>query len=146
MLKSSPLKRTMTETPLDIIAEGETHCASTYGFRYWPGFDLMGENCKPIYNCLIYELSYGEHREHAVLCADVKGLQAMGITAEEAIEDFRSGVRARLEDKLGGLYPETSAFEFQEITCQAIEEGWESDGVEIILKIQTSISIFDDDK
>ena len=69
----------------------------------------MGENCKPVYNCLVYELSDGEP---TVISADVKG-----ITAKEAIKDFRRAVRARLEAKLGGLYPGTSAFEFSEITC-----------------------------
>jgi predicted RNase H-like HicB family nuclease len=89
-----------------------------------------------VFNCLQYELSDGAH---AVMSADAKGIHASGASAEEAIEDFSQAIKTRLADKLGGLHPGTSHFEFQELNFRDMERGWMNDGVQIIQKRQISI-------
>ena len=73
------------------------------------------------------------------MSADAKGIHARGESAEEAIEDFRSAIKTRLADKLGGLYPGTSDFDFQDSYFRSIEEGWKEDDVQILKKILISV-------
>jgi predicted RNase H-like HicB family nuclease len=113
-------------------------CASMHESYHWPGFKSMEENYELVFNCLQYELSDGAHM---VMSADAKGIHASGASAEESIEDFSQAIKTRLADKLGGLYPGTSHFEFQELYFRDMERGWMNDGVQINQKRQISISM-----
>ena len=115
-------------------------CASMHEIYHWPECTSMKENSQPVYNCFQYELSDGAH---VVMSADAKGIHASGACADKAIEDFYLAIRTRLEDKLGGLYPGTSDFDFQDLYFRDIEQGWEDDGVKILQKHRVSINITD---
>lgn len=75
------------------------------------------------------------------MSADAKCIHASGASADEATEDFCLVIKTRLADKLGGLYPRISHFEFHKLYFGDIERGWIDDGVQILQKRQVSISV-----
>ena len=134
-------KREWSATSEPISKEAESMpvvpCASMFESYHWPEYEKSAEkSCQPVYNCIQYELSDGEH---VVMSADAIGIHARGDSAEEAIEDFRLAIKTRLADELGGLYSGTSDFEFQESYFRTMEEGWNDDGVLILNKLRISV-------
>lgn len=124
-------KREWSATSEPILIEAESMpalpCASMFEGLYWPEYE--GKSSQPVYNCIQYELSDGEH---VVMSADAKGIHARGCSAEEAIEDFRSAIKTHLADKLGGLYSGTSDIDFRDRIFHSMEEGWNDDDVQIL--------------
>ena len=81
----------MTSGPISNEAESmpAVPCASMFESWHWPEHEE--KSSRLVYNCVQYVLSDGEH---VVMSADAKGIHARGVSAEEAIEDFRSAIVA----------------------------------------------------
>jgi hypothetical protein len=114
--------------------------ASMHKNHYWPTCGAMNGCLNPTYNCIHYELKGGSH---TVASADVLGIYGEGSSLKDAVDDFCLAIKGRLIDKLGGIYPETSDFEFQESAFLDLEMFWCEDGVQILHKHRISISIID---
>ena len=126
------------------MSELPTHelvpCASMHESHHWPTCDAMDGCSSPTYNCLLYELS---DDTHVVVSADVCGIYGNGHSMRDAVEDFCLAIKTRLTDKLGGIYPGTSDFEFQDREFHDLERYWSEDGVKILQKRHVSISVLD---
>ena len=110
-----------------------------YPSTHWPATSYEKAYHNAIYNCIQYELSDGEY---TVVCADAKGIHAIGDSAEDAIADFREAVETRIIEKKGGIYLGTSDFRYQENIFRELERGWEEDGVLVVNRVRISVQIF----
>ena len=76
---------------------------------------------------------------HVVASADVCGIYGNGSSVEEAVEDFCMVIKTRLTNNLGGIYSQTSDFEFQERKFLGLEGYWNEDGVHILQKHRSTM-------
>ena len=60
---------------------------------------------------------------YLVLSADCKGIKGDGDTKEEALSDFRENVQEVINERKGGIFPETSDENEQILLLQDIMEN-----------------------
>jgi hypothetical protein len=111
-------------------------CASMYEKSHWP--EQTSSDGYVEFNCLLYEMTDGAH---VAVSADVMGIYGNGNSAAESVNEFCSAVKTRLEDKLGGIYPGTSDFAYQEKEFSDLESEWEADGVTIHQRRHVSVNV-----
>jgi len=66
------------------------------------------------------------------LSADCKGLKADGKSKEKALKDFRENIKEAINDKRGGIFPETCYATEQMKLLNDIIDEWTKDGIKII--------------
>jgi len=95
----------------------------------WPKVLTVEEVKKLTITCVIFSF---EEEGCLVLSADCKGLNGDGDSKEEALKDFQENVKEAINDRIGGIFPETcDATEQMKLLSDIIDE-WRKDGIKII--------------
>lgn len=121
------------------------NCVSNYSKIHWPPAMTESELQNKTYNVLVYEFHEDKHGTYFVaMTADAKNMNGEGDTIENSLNDLRKVMESAATD-YGGVYPDTSDFEYQEKSHAKLENAWKEDGLEIINRTRHTITIFPND-
>ena len=119
------------------------NCAANHPRHNWPPAMDISEFQNKAYNVIVYEFADEENGTHyGAFTSDAKGMNGEGRTICEALESLQNVMELIVEDGCGGVYPDTSPFEFQDEDHASLEEMWEEDGVIVANKTYHVIRIF----
>ena len=114
------------------------NCASNHPVGYWP-LPLDAHALKNnAYNALVYEFDDC----FAAFTADAFGLNGEGDTLSEALTSLGHMIELRVRDGDGGVFPDTSPFDYQHELNKRLESGWRDDGVQVKSKTEHVITVF----
>jgi predicted RNase H-like HicB family nuclease len=125
---------TKVNTTLDNASmHDKTHCPISYPIEYFSNHT---------YNCILYEI---EGEGFSAFSADALGVNGEGNTYDKALHKLKSAIECQIKDGLGGIYLGTSDIAFQNTNFKSLEDSWESDGVVVVRKVNSTITIFSKD-
>lgn len=117
------------------------NCRENYSRGHFPEFTDKFDYINKTYNVIVYEFSE-PYTHFASFTSDALGMMGEGESIEESLEDLRLLMESVIEERLGGIYSDTSSFEFQIEDVKRLEDGWIEDDIDIVNRTFHTITIF----
>ena len=123
-----------------MVAENETtnkNSAQNYPSHHWAEPHDIEKYKNLTLNCLLVRLTTG----YRAISFDAKGIYGRGSTEDEALTDFRTAVKERVESGDGGIYLQTSEYDSQEAEFADLIEKYKISNL-FVSKERVKVTVF----
>ena len=139
LTKPVPSELTQSAATESAFSVSELDNASMHNMTHWANSLHPERFVNRTYNCVVYEI---ENEGYSAFSVDAQGVNGEGETYEDALLELKDAIENQISSRLGGIYPDTSDCEFQNAAFRTLESEWKADGVVVLHKSDSTITIF----